>query len=69
MMQKIKIIKTLIIIFSLIFPFSTNAETIEDIIKGRKALFSKNYSTAQKVQTYASKGDVVKASNLMTEMS
>ena len=68
-MQKIKIIKTLIIIFSLIFPFSTNAETIEEIIKGRKALFSKNYSTAKKVQTFASKGDFVKASNLMKEMS
>ena len=69
MMQKIKIIKTLIIIFSLIFPFSTNAETIEEIIKGRKALFSKNYSTAKKVQTFASKGDFVKASSLMKEMS
>ena len=69
MMQKIKIIKTLIIIFSLIFPFSTNAETVEEIIKGRKALFSKNYSTAKKVQTFASKGDFVKASSLMKEMS
>ena len=69
MMQKIKIIKTLIIIFSLIFPFSTNAETIEEIIKGRKALFSKNYSTAKRVQTFASKGDFVKASSLMKEMS
>ena len=69
MMQKIKIIKTLIIIFSLIFPFSTNAQTVEEIIKGRKALFSKNYSTAKKVQTFASKGDFVKASSLMKEMS
>ena len=69
MIQKIKIIKTLIIIFSLIFPFSTNAETIEEIIKGRKALFSKNYSTAKRVQTFASKGDFVKASSLMKEMS
>ena len=69
MMQKIKIIKTLIIIFSLIFPFSTNAQTVEEIIKGRKALFSKNYSTAKRVQTFASKGDFVKASSLMKEMS
>ena len=69
MVQKIKIIKTLIIIFSLIFPFSTNAETVEEIIKGRKALFSKNYSTAKRVQTFASKGDFVKASSLMKEMS
>ena len=69
MMQKIKIIKTLIIIFSLIFPFSTNAETIEEIIKGRKALFSKNYSTSIYFHIFASKGDFVKASNLMKEMS
>ena len=69
MIQKIKIIKILIIIFSLIFPFSTNAQTVEEIIKGRKALFSKNYSTAKRVQTFASKGDFVKASSLMKEMS
>jgi len=69
MIKKIRIIKTLIIIFSLIFPFSTNAQTVEEIIKGRKALFSKNYSTAKRVQTFASKGDFVKASSLMKEMS
>ena len=69
MVQKIKIIKIFIIIFSLIFPFSTNAQTVEEIIKGRKALFSKNYSTAKRVQTFASKGDFVKASSLMKEMS
>ena len=33
--------------------------SVEEIIKGRKALFSKNYSTAKKVQTFASKGDFV----------
>jgi len=43
--------------------------SVEEIIKGRKALFSKNYSTAKKVQTFASKGDFVKASNLIKEMS
>ena len=43
--------------------------SVEEIIKGRKALFSKNYSTAKKVQTFASKGDFVKASSLMREMS
>ena len=69
MIKKIRLIKTLIIIFSLIFPFSTNAQTVEEIIKGRKALFIKNYSTAKRVQTFASKGDFVKASSLMKEMS
>ena len=43
--------------------------SVEEIIKARKALFSKNYSTAKKVQTFASKGDFVKASSLMKEMS
>ena len=43
--------------------------SVEEIIKGRKALFSKNYSTAKKVQAFASQGDFVKASSLMNEMS
>ena len=46
MIQKIKILKAIMIIFSLSLTFSANAETVEEIIKGRKALFSKNYSTA-----------------------
>ncbi len=51
------------------FPLSANSElSVEDIIKERKALFSKNYSIAKKVQTFASKGDFEKAKNLMNEM-
>ena len=47
-----------------------NSETsVEEIIKGRKALFSKNYSTAKRVQTFASKGEFDKAKTLMLEMS
>ena len=49
MIQKIKIIKTLIIIFSLSFAFSANAQTVEKIIKGRKAMFSENYQNAKKI--------------------
>ena len=49
MMQKIKIIKILIIIFSLSFPFSAHAKTVEEIIKGRKAMFSENYQNAKKI--------------------
>ena len=41
----------------------------EELIKGRKAIFSKNYSSAKKVQTFASKGDFEKAKSLMIEMS
>ena len=43
--------------------------SVEELIKGRKALFSKNYSTAKKVQTFSSKGDFEKAKSLMIEMS
>ena len=61
---------TFFIIALITFSFTANSETsVEDIIKGRKALFSKNYSTAKKVQTFISKGDFDKAKNLMLEMS
>ena len=43
--------------------------SVEEIIKGRKALFSKNYSTAKRVQTFATKGEFDKAKTLMLEMS
>ena len=58
------------IFVSLLFSFPVNSElSVEEIIKGRKALFSKNYSTAKKIQTFASKGDFDKAKKLMLEMS
>ena len=41
----------------------------EVTIKKRKSIFSKNYSTAKKVQSLTSKGDFEKAKNLMMEMS
>ena len=66
MIQKIKII---IIIFSLSFSFSANAQTVEEIIKARKALFSKNYSTAKRVQSFSQNEDFDKAKELMIEMS
>ena len=69
MIQKIKIINSLIIIFSLVFTFFANAETVEEIIKARKSLFSKNYSTAKRVQALSSKGDFDRAKELMIEMS
>ena len=49
---------------------TTSAEqSVEDIIKGRQALFSKNYSTAKRVQSYASNGDFDESIELMLEMS
>ena len=60
----------LFVLIILSFTFPANSElSVEEIIKGRKAIFSKNYSTAKKVQTLASKGDFDKATKLMLEMS
>ena len=44
-------------------------QSAEDIIKTRKALFSKNYKTAKRVQSLSSSGDFDEAKELMTEMS
>ena len=41
--------------------------SVEEIIKGRKALFSKNYSTAKKVQAFASKGCLLYTSDAADE--
>ena len=67
----INIIKYILIIITItIISFPASSElSVEEIIKGRKALFSKNYSTAKKVQAFASKGDFDKAKSLMIEMS
>ena len=64
----VKFIFTLISITIISFPASSEL-SVGEIIKGRKALFSKNYSTAKKVQAFASKGDFDKAKSLMIEMS
>ena len=58
------------ILIFVILSLPANSEmSVEEIIKGRKALFSKNYSTAKRVQTFASKGEFDKAKTLMLEMS
>ena len=58
-----------ILIFTILSLPANSELSVEEIIKGRKALFSKNYSTAKRVQTFASKGEFEKAKNLMIEMS
>ena len=58
------------ILISITFSLPANSDlSSEELIKGRKAIFSKNYSTAKKVQTFASKGEFEKAKSLMIEMS
>ena len=69
MIQKIKIIKTLIIIFSLCLPFTANAQTVEEIIKGRKAMFSENYQNAKKISTLLKSKKIEEAKPLMKKIS
>ena len=73
MIDKYNIIVFKYIFFTFIFAFLSlpahSELSVEEIIKGRKALFSKNYSTAKRVQTFATKGDFDKAKTLMLEMS
>ena len=69
MIQKIRIIKTLIIIFSLTFPFSANAQTVEEIIKGRKAMFSENYQNAKRISILLKSGKIDEAKPLMEKIS
>jgi cytochrome c556 len=58
------------ILVSITFSLPANSDlSSEELIKGRKAIFSKNYSTAKKVQIFVSKGDFEKAKSLMIEMS
>ena len=69
MVRKIKIIKTLIIIFFLNFPLSANAQTIEEIIKGRKAMFSENYQNAKKISILLKSKKIEEAKPLMKKIS
>ena len=58
-----------IFIFTILSLPANSELSVEEIIKGRKALFSKNYSTAKKVQIFVNKGEFEKAKILMNEMS
>ena len=71
----IKHIKTnigisLFLIFSIFITTNAYSEiSAEDAIKTRKALFSKNYNTAKRVQSLSSNEEFDKAKELMIEMS
>ena len=69
MKQKIKIIQTIIFIFSISFPFSANAMTVEEIIKGRKAMFSENYQNAKKISILLKSKRIEEAKPLMKKIS
>ena len=61
---------SLFLIFSILIASNAHSEqSAESIIKERKALFSKNYKTAKRVQSLSANGDFDEAKKLMTEMS
>ena len=69
MKQKIKIIQTIIFIFFISFPFYANAMTVEEIIKGRKAMFSENYQNAKKISTLLKSKKIEETKPLMKKIS
>ena len=69
MIQKIKIIKTFIIILSLSFSLSANAQTVEEIIKGRKAMFSENYQNVKKISILLKSNKIEEAKPLVKKIS
>ncbi|MDC1099136.1 cytochrome c [Candidatus Pelagibacter ubique] len=61
---------TLFFIFILFYTFSAYSEqTVEEIIKERQSIFSKNYKTAKRINSLASNGSLDEAKILMIEMS
>ena len=67
-----KVIKTFIItlIFSASFFLSVHAnQNVEEIIKGRKAMFSENYQTGKKISILLKSNKIEEAKPLMKKMS
>ena len=62
-------ISLFLLISILITTQAQSEQSAEEIIKNRKALFSKNYNTAKKVQSLSSSGDFDEAKELMLQMS
>ncbi len=65
-MKKIKIF---VAISFIITPFSIGAQSVEDIIKGRKAMFSENYQNAKRISTLLKSGKIDEAKPLMEKIS
>ena len=66
-----KIIKTfLILIFFVSFSFSSQAnQSVEEIIKGRKAMFSENYQNAKRISILLKSNKIEEAKPLMKKIS
>ena len=68
-MKKIKTI-ILFCIFTLFFSFSASAnQSVEEIIKGRKAMFSENYQNGKKISILLKSGKKEEAKPIMKKMS
>ena len=67
-----KMIKTFIItlvFFISLFLNSYANQSVEDIIKGRKAMFSENYQNAKRISTLLKSGKIDEAKPLMEKIS
>ena len=67
-----KFVKIFFITFTFLFSFSISSyadQNVEEIIKGRKAIFSKNYQTAKKISILLKSKKIEEAKPLMEEMS
>ena len=66
-----KTIKTFVILFFFVsFSFTSQAnQSVEEIIKGRKAIFSENYQTAKKISILLKSKKIEEAKPLMQKMS
>ena len=67
-----KFIKIFFIIFNFSLSFSISSyanQSVEEIIKGRKAIFSKNYQTAKKISILLKSKKIEEAKPLMKKMS
>ena len=68
-MKKIKTI-ILLSILTLFLSFSVSAnQTVEEIIKGRKAMFSENYQNGKKISILLKSGKIEEAKPIMKKMS
>lgn len=62
---KILILSAMVLMANSLFA----AQSVEEIIKGRKAMFSENYQTAKKISTLLKSNKIEEAKPLMKKMS
>jgi hypothetical protein len=65
-----KIFKLIVLTIFLIYPLSVlEADTVEEIIKGRKAMFSENYQNGKKISALLKSGKKEEAKPIMKKVS